>query len=69
MEVIILTEEAKAARRIYEKQWRAKNPEKVRARYERYWQKKAAELQLAEDKAEHAESNHALPSLGEENEP
>ena len=64
-----MTEEAKAARRIYEKQWRAMNPDKVRARNDRYWQKKAAELQLAGDKAEHAESNRAVPGLGEENEP
>ena len=39
-----MTEEAKAARRIYDKAWRAKNRDKVKARNERYWEKKAAEL-------------------------
>lgn len=36
-----MTENAKAARRIYEREWRAKNPEKIRARNERYWLRKA----------------------------
>lgn len=37
-----MTDDAKAARREYEKQWRAANPDKVRAKNRRYWEKKAA---------------------------
>jgi polyhydroxyalkanoate synthesis regulator phasin len=33
------------AQREYRKQWRSKNPDKVRAAQERYWTKKAHELQ------------------------
>ena len=36
-----MTEEAKEARREYYKRWRAANPEKVREKNQRYWQKKA----------------------------
>ena len=38
----ILTELGKQARRDYYKEWRRKNPDKVRASNERYWRKKAA---------------------------
>lgn len=31
------------ARREYQRQWRAKNPDKVRANNRRYWEKKARE--------------------------
>lgn len=31
------------ARREYQRQWRAKNPDKVRANNRRYWEKKAQE--------------------------
>lgn len=33
---------ATEARRAYKREWAAKNPDKVKAQQERYWQKKAA---------------------------
>ena len=36
--------DAKAVRREYYREWRKKNPEKVRAINERYWTKKAIEI-------------------------
>lgn len=36
-----LTENAKAARAKYAREWRKKNPDKVRATNARYWNKKA----------------------------
>lgn len=41
-------ERAKQARREYMRQWRAKNPDKVKAIRERYWLRKAAEIEAAE---------------------
>lgn len=38
-----LSEEAKQARRDYQKEWRRKNPDKVRAAQDRYWEKKVRE--------------------------
>ena len=43
-----MTSAAIAARREYKRQWRAKNPDKVKAANERYWTKKGAELILRE---------------------
>lgn len=37
-----LSAEAVEARRAYYKEWRRKNPEKVRANNNRYWEKKVA---------------------------
>ncbi len=34
-----------AARRAYQKKWRSKNPDKVKAAQDRYWLKKAREMQ------------------------
>ena len=42
-EAISMTEQAKAARREYKKQWAKNNPEKVKAQQDRYWTRKAAE--------------------------
>lgn len=42
---------AKAARNAYAKEWRRKNPDKVKAANARYWEKKAAEMKLAEEVA------------------
>ena len=39
-----MTSAALAARREYKRQWRAKNPDKVKAANDRYWTKKGAEL-------------------------
>ena len=37
-----MTSAALAARREYKRQWRAKNPDKVKQQQERYWEKRAA---------------------------
>lgn len=36
-----MTEQAKAARREYKREWARKNPDKVKAAQERYWNKRA----------------------------
>lgn len=43
-------------RRKYFRQWRAKNPDKVKAANRRYWEKKAAQLKAGEAYAEN--ENH-----------
>lgn len=43
---------AAAARREYKRQWRAKNPDKVKAANERYWTKKGAEMIQREQQRE-----------------
>lgn len=42
-----MTEEAKEARRAYIREWRKKNPDKLKAAQDRYWEKKAAQAQEA----------------------
>ena len=37
----------KEARRIYMTQWRKDNPEKIKAATDRYWLKKAEEMEVA----------------------
>ena len=37
-----MTDEARQARREYKREWARKNPEKVKAHNERYWNKRAA---------------------------
>lgn len=51
-------EAANAARREYQREWRKKNPDKVRATQQRYWTRKAAEIrnQAAETAATDPES-------------
>ena len=39
-----MNEKAAAARRAYKRKWAKANPDKVRAQQERYWTKKAAEI-------------------------
>ena len=41
---------ARQVRNAYHRQWRKKNPERVKAAQDRYWQKKAKGLQEAERK-------------------
>jgi len=43
-----LLELAKTAQREYKREWRRRNPDKVRKANERYWQKKALEAQKNE---------------------
>lgn len=49
-----LSKEANDARNAYAREWRKKNPEKVRQAQEKYWRKKAKEMQ-AEAEAESGE--------------
>ena len=37
-----MTEQAKEARREYMRAWAAANPDKIRAKNQRYWERKAA---------------------------
>ena len=43
-----MTEEAKAARRAYKKQWRANNKDKIKASTARYWERKAKQAEEEE---------------------
>ena len=43
------TSAAREARNAYQRAWRAKNPDRVREINNRYWEKKAQELQKGED--------------------
>ena len=45
-----LSKEAKAARAAYYREWRAKNPEKVKKSWEKFWLKKAEEIKAEEKK-------------------
>lgn len=44
-----MTEDAKAARRAYRREWAKKNPDKIKAQQQRFWAKKAAEQQAQQD--------------------
>ena len=46
-----LTEAVREAKRQYMREWRKKNPERVKANNRRYWERKAKELQ--ESRGEH----------------
>ena len=45
-----LSEEARKARNEYYRAWRKKNPEKVKQTQEKYWKKKAKEMQEQAEK-------------------
>lgn len=51
-----MTEQAMEARRAYKREWAKRNPDKVKAMQERYWQRKAE--QAAEDE-QHPEEQTA----------
>lgn len=42
-----MTDKAKEARRAYKREWNRKNKDKVKAAQERYWNKKAEQLEAA----------------------
>lgn len=44
-----MTEQARAARRAYKKEWNRKNRDKVAAAQRRYWERKAQAMQAAQD--------------------
>ena len=48
-EPIALSEAALQARREYQKKWRKANPDKVREKNRRYWEKVAAKRKEAQD--------------------
>lgn len=48
---VVMTDAAKEARRAYRRQWNANNKDKVRAHQERYWQRKAEQLQQMKQEA------------------
>lgn len=48
MAELTLEEKAREERREYFRQWRAKNPDKVRENNRRYWEKRAAKRAEAE---------------------
>lgn len=52
-----MNDKALEARRAYKRAWAKKNPDKVKAQQERYWQKKAAnqEQSAEQEREEHAE--------------
>lgn len=52
MAVTTLQEQAREERREYFRQWRAKNPDKVRENNRRYWERRAARRAEAEKKQE-----------------
>ena len=47
-----MSEEAKQAKREYERKWRAENRERVRAIRTRYWEKRAQEERRCKSNAE-----------------
>lgn len=53
-----LDEFVKEAQREYQRQWRQRNPDKVRAKNRRYWERKALELAAQRKEGENiAETN------------
>ncbi len=52
-----MTEQAKEARRAYRREWQKKNPDKVRAYNERYWNKRGAAQAARETLEEKTEKN------------
>ena len=48
-----MNEEARKAAAAYARAWRKKNPEKVKATRERYWQKKAAQYSEPVEEEKH----------------
>ena len=51
-----MTEQAKEMRKAYKREWAKKNPDKVKAAQERYWQKKA-EQKIEKNTADVKEKN------------
>lgn len=47
----------KAARNAYRREWRKKNPDKVKAAQERYWLKRAAKMADGEKGAAYEDAN------------
>lgn len=56
---MIMSEEARKAQRAYQKKWRDANPDKVRAKNRRYWEKKAREAQNEQTEENQSECTNA----------
>lgn len=56
-EFMRLEEQAKAAKRDYQRQWRKRNPERMKAINARYWQRRAQKLQAIERRTDDAKTN------------
>jgi len=52
-----LDELARKTRAEYYRQWRAKNPDKVREKNRRYWERRAQKLQASEGRADDAQAD------------
>jgi len=50
-----MTDAAKEARKIYKREWQRANRDKVKAQQERYWERKAAQMQKAQEAQEDKE--------------
>ena len=52
-----MSEAAREARRAYKREWNRRNPDKVKAAQERYWNRKAQQAQQTQDaQEEHQEA-------------
>ena len=52
-----MSEAAREARRAYKREWNRRNPDKVKAAQERYWNRKAQQTQQTQDtQEEHQEA-------------
>lgn len=51
-----IEEKVREAKRMYQREWRKKNPEKSAAIYRRYWEKKAAAI-AEQQKGQNDENN------------
>lgn len=51
-----MTESAREAKREYEKRWRAANPDKVKSKNQRYWERRAAKRNKTEGEAKNNET-------------
>ena len=47
-----MSEAAREARRAYKREWNRRNPDKVKAAQERYWNRKAQQAQQTQDAQE-----------------
>lgn len=52
-----LDELARKTRAEYYRQWRAKNPDKVREKNRRYWERRSQKLQASEGRADDAKAD------------
>ncbi len=52
-----IEEQARATRAAYFREWRRKNPDKVRANNKRYWERRAQKLQASEGRVDDAKTD------------